>query len=114
MKLSEAIIEGVKKDGFQTFSSLFKWQDGKVVGCCALGAAAIGLNLTLPEPKESQEGVYRELQELYPKHYYEMNFECPIPTCKNKDNLIWGVVHLNDRHEMTRENIALVIDALGY
>lgn len=106
MKLSEAIREGIKKDGYQAYGQLFEIREDKVVGCCALGAAALGIGMNplgYANRDKMADAVMERLVQLFPC-IHSGTLQCP--EC-GKLSLFWGVTsHLNDTHGWSRESIA--------
>jgi len=99
MKLSEAIREGIRKDGKQVFGTMFsiKWErggtstEGFITGCCALGAAYIGLGY---DPLTDPNAIVL-LEKLY------------------GGDLVTRVIELNDGELWTREDIAGHLESIG-
>lgn len=89
MRLSEAIREG-SKQSYQCFN-VSRTYDG---GACAMSAARDGLGLSVFDimPQEIKDIIGS------PQH------ECPL--CQCVVSVGGCIVHLNDRHRMTREAIA--------
>jgi uncharacterized protein YaiE (UPF0345 family) len=103
MRLSEAILEGVKKDGYQTFGTYFDRDEmGNIVGCCALGAALIAIGM----PDACVSSHFRQ------NALWSNSISCP--ECDEMTVVPGAMVpHLNDRHRWTREAIAVWLDRLG-
>jgi len=108
MKLSELILEGIKKDGYQIFGSYFRVRSKitgvefntnvlppdnyDVIGCCTMGSALLA------------QGVND-----YDLDTYIGNIICPAGC-----GAYFSIVHLNDDHKWTREAIAEFIASQGY
>jgi hypothetical protein len=94
-ELADAILEGAKRRP-QAFGSYFTWEGGS----CALGAAFEGIH-HLPEVIGP---LHPRLERLF--HCLEDIIRaCPVG-CKKKLPLASLIVHLNDDHLWTREQIA--------
>lgn len=112
MKLSTAIRKGVARDGKQVFGDYFERNDdGAIIGCCALGAARIGMN-----PKEPElVSIYRAFGRANDR---VVHMGCPIRRCEDRGRLanepaLRIVPHLNDDHKWKRERIADWLEGLG-
>jgi hypothetical protein len=119
MKLSEAIREGIKMDGPQIRGQFFHFGwNMEVLGCCALGAALLGIGKdpktgacyileTFPTLKtkafELPQGIFTIDVEKWSKGE---GYNCPIL-------LNHVIVYLNDKAEWTREQIADWLESIG-
>lgn len=119
-KISELIREGVKKDGRQIFGHYFEYesaQDGglirtniipierRITGCCVMGAIMIAA--------DTPRGRGFDFERNYPEfHKFCTTTDCPI--CPFKSGVTVGLVHLNDDHRWTREQIADYFEAHGF
>jgi hypothetical protein len=103
VKLSTAILEGVKKDGKQVFGSYFERNDkDEIVGCCALGAALIAVG-KVDSTASDEFSKERRLWE-----------RAQCPACGELTGFTISVVpHLNDEHRWTREAIAAWLESVG-
>jgi hypothetical protein len=117
MKLSEAIREGIKKDGVQIFGHLWQFEGEietnlwgnsnptydlrkNLTGCCTIGAALLGVERPRADPWE----VFPILKEIT---------DCP-KSCDVVMNAFGAIiVHLNDNHKWTREEIADWLEGIG-
>ena len=97
MKLSEAIKAGAKQ--MPQCERLLFDIDKNPTKCCALGAAYLGIELSLMNGDKSWRLIkaFPELQQL-----------AICPECGAKNKTLFGVIgeHLNDTHRWTRERIA--------
>lgn len=111
MKLSEAIREGIRKDGRQIFGAFYEYENGlklnvyttdiAIIGCCTIGAALIGINAQdMEEPCES-----------FPELKQRVNIPCGCEMCYNNIGDI--IVHLNDKERWSREKIADWLEGIG-
>jgi hypothetical protein len=103
--LAQAIRRGVQRRPEQSFGEYYRGRHAS----CALGAAYEGL-YRLPE----------EAAGIHPKdlwHYYEcLDFTikwCPGADCRKHLPLAALIVHLNDVHRWTREQIADWLSSLA-
>ena len=96
-QLAEAIITGTQRRPAQSFGSYF----GPEGGSCALGAAFEGIYL-LPE---HAEGTHPERLDRFFHCIDYVARRCPAG-CKKSVPLGALIVHLNDDHRWTREQIA--------
>ena len=95
--LAEAILEGAKRRPKQSFGTYF---DGKG-GSCALGAAYEGIYLL---PRNVAEAMPHRLDRFF--HCLEnVSRKCPAG-CKKQIPIGAMIIHLNDDHLWTREQIA--------
>jgi hypothetical protein len=95
--LAEAILEGAKRRPKQSFGTYF---DGKG-GSCALGAAYEGIYLL---PRNVGEAMPHRLDRFF--HCLEnVSRRCPAG-CKKHIPIGAMIIHLNDDHHWTREQIA--------
>lgn len=117
MKLSEAIREGIKKDGFQTQYSLFQYDyKGKIEGCCVLGAALIGVNKAQQRRSMNWVGDLEEATGA-PLSFVLPNDKIPEVVRAHSPqipSLYFVVTTLNDRHQWSRESIADWLESVGY
>jgi len=127
MKLSAAIRKGIEMDGPQVFGQYATWDaEGKMNGCCALGAAAIAIKGTsLPFGSSSsfndilmENGLTRPLvptekipEEALP-YFYNLNV-ARDPLLKSI-HVAELVVILNDNLKWTRERIADWLEGIGH
>jgi hypothetical protein len=110
MKLSDAIREGAKEVK-QGFGSYF-YKQGQTQYACALGAASLGLAAVMKETIDPE--TYSFIPEFETPR---RTSRCPVPDCLGYcsnhncqvDDL---VIHLNDEHEWTFDQIADWIDCL--
>jgi hypothetical protein len=124
MKLSEAIREGIKKDGVQVFNTYFDYafpdpgasfyskanKEAPIIGCCALGAALIGIrNFKTYKDVNINEsmGIYKEFPALN-----RCNFKFPLRDSFDQD-LFSAITSLNDTYKWTREQIADWLEGIG-
>lgn len=125
MRFSEAVRAGIAKDGYQTFRVYVdRDTDNKIVGCCTLGAALIGINHL-----DLRDDVVQVLQDNFPDLFEREDEDylstrmnsCPEPN-PDKPGIFCGrpqsnyslVVHLNDDHFWTREKIADFFESRGF
>lgn len=104
MKLSEAIRKG-SIGVSQITGELIFWEDGKAVGCCALGAAIIGAELTQPTGHKDK---YILLRERFPE--LVKNIMSPRGFEYELENII---IRLNDTHGWTFDQIANWLEENG-
>jgi hypothetical protein len=95
IELADAILAGAKRRP-QAFGSYFTWEGGS----CALGAAYEGIH-HLPE---AMGPMSPRLERLF--HCLEDILRACPEGCKKKLPLASMIVHLNDDHLWTREQIA--------
>jgi len=117
MRMSEAMRKGIEKDGYQTRRVLFTFgKDNKLVGCCALGAALIGMeenkdvefySYNIPIHRHPDEGKVIP-HEKWPEVMKAGFF--PPTSC----NLSLLITTLNDRYKWTRERIADYVESIGF
>lgn len=116
LRLATAIRKGVEADGPQVRGTLFRVnRKGKITGCCALGAAMIGVGLVDPagtyDPYDDDAFDDGKLDRLITDGLKNVG-SCPVKGCKNLfhntdgNTLIELVPHLNDEHKWSRERIA--------
>ena len=97
IELAEAILTGVKRRPTQSFGSYF----GPNGGSCALGAAYEGVYLL---PVDAHDAMPRRLDRFF-ECLENVSRRCPAG-CKNQIPIGAMIVHLNDDHEWTREQVA--------
>jgi hypothetical protein len=96
-ELAQAILTGAHRRPSQSFGSYF----GPEGGSCALGAAYEGVYLL---PHDAHDAVPRRLDRFF--HCLEnVSRRCPAG-CKKQIPIGAMIVHLNDDHRWTREQIA--------
>jgi hypothetical protein len=96
-ELAQAILTGTHRRPSQSFGSYF----GPEGGSCALGAAYEGVYLL---PHDAHDAVPRRLDRFF--HCLEnVSRRCPAG-CKKQIPIGAMIVHLNDDHRWTREQIA--------
>lgn len=114
MKLSEAIRLGCKKSEQLKSSDLFfiNHETGEIKAC-ALGAALLGSGYSADysAPYSELNHIFPELNESVKYDEYK-EFETYYSICYNQ--LQWFIIFLNDRTGMSREEIADVVESLGY
>lgn len=111
MKLSTAIRKGVKRDGKQAFGEFFEYDDiemDKIVGCCALGAAMIGVEPGLLWDPLLEPNINSSFAQAN-----EIEATCPVRGCRTTDHALWLVPHMNDDHKWKRERIADWLEGIG-
>lgn len=104
MKLSEAIRIGAQKSK-PTSGTLF--QTNGAVKACALGCAGIGAGLDMRPLGGEQR--YDLLKQTFPQLLKQIDFGEGYP-----ESLYVKIYKLNDRTEMTREEIADWVEAQGF
>lgn len=102
MKLYEAMLKGAKQ-GPQVFG---EWSNGGT-GTCAMGAVMLGCGFQI-NSHDWYDG-FVIVRNLYPE--LGEPAECPISsTCRHCDgfdpSLMDVIMHLNDKHEWSRQRIA--------
>ena len=97
IELAEAILTGVKRRPTQSFGSYF----GPNGGSCALGAAYEGVYLL---PVDAHDAMPRRLDRFF-ECLENVSRRCPAG-CKKQIPIGAMIVHLNDDHEWTREQVA--------
>ena len=97
IELAEAILTGIKRRPTQSFGSYF----GPNGGSCALGAAYEGVYLL---PNDAHEAMPRRLDRFF-DCLENVSRRCPAG-CKKQIPIGAMIVHLNDDHEWTREQVA--------
>jgi hypothetical protein len=96
-ELAQAILTGAHRRKEQSFGSYF----GPEGGSCALGAAYEGVYLL---PRDAHDAMPRRLDRFF--HCLEnVSRRCPAG-CKKQIPIGAMIVHLNDDHRWTREQIA--------
>jgi hypothetical protein len=96
-ELAEAILTGARRRPVQSFGSYF----GPEGGSCALGAAFEGVYLL---PEDAHDAMPRRLDRFF--HCLEnTSRRCPAG-CKKQIPIGALIVHLNDDHHWTREQVA--------
>ncbi len=118
MKLSVAIRKGIELDGEQCYHNYAEFdKDGKVIRCCALGAAAIGLKgLGHFEPCHEQafsSALLPLLGNSIPKSDVPKEFLDHRGTKRDSFVVDDVVVTLNDSLKWTRERIADWLESIG-
>ena len=98
IELAEAILTGIKRRPTQSFGSYF----GPNGGSCALGAAYEAM-YRLPVDADGKRPT-RDLDWFF--DCLDMVRPCPGEGCKKRIFLAAILVHLNDDHRWTREQIA--------
>lgn len=100
MKISEAIRIGIKMDGPQIFGSLYEFDvNGKLIGCCAIGAAKIGI-LGSTSQKDLE---YSDSQMLFPEIHDRVN-----------DHDLFTLIADRNDSGCSREAIADWLESIGY
>ena len=97
IELAEAILTGIKRRPTQSFGSYF----GPNGGSCALGAAYEGVYLL---PTDAHDAMPRRLDRFF-DCLENTSRRCPAG-CKKQIPIGALIVHLNDDHEWTREQVA--------
>lgn len=95
MKLSEAILEGCKRYPRQEYKRLY-YEDA----ACVVGAALAGIN----KATASYTLATARMAQMWPD-FMERNL-VPCPGCGIPASTYSLLVHLNDSHRWSRENIA--------
>ncbi len=103
-ELGEAIDLGAQKRPRQSFGSYYEGQQAS----CALGAAYDGIYRI---PSEATPAVYRDLYRLFDCLDFTIKW-CPVG-CKKQIPLAALIVHLNDDHQWSREQIADWLRSVG-
>ena len=87
---------------------------GRVLGLCALGAAAAGAGWRVTDAAKGEWDFERRLEQQWPS--LEQPQTCPVPSCKDGrapvGSLREVVVHLNDDHGWAVDQIADWLDAI--
>ncbi len=97
VQLAEAILTGAKRRPVQSFGSYF----GPNGGSCALGAAYEGVYLL---PNDAHEAVPRRMDRFF-DCLENVSRDCPAG-CHKHIPIGAMIVHLNDDHEWSREQVA--------
>ena len=131
--LSKAIRAGITLDGPQVreqyFRIVYKYDEAKIAGCCALGAALLAVCNVVPQPTfaDKAEFIFPDGQSFVTArdaadHVWpplKLNVPCPGFTedddapCVERSNQTSIVIHLNDEHRWTREQIADWLEMQG-
>lgn len=113
MKLSTAMLKGTKLDGRQITDELFEINaKGKVTGCCALGAAYLGLPKKLQE--YSPEKYTLEFGEEPYMNVLSIHFPALDEFSDIRDEeLRHTIISANDTRGWTRERIAKWLKSIG-
>src|SRR5262245_27054933 len=118
MKLSEALRKGIAEHPMQTFNALYFVEDVKVDGharivrSCAMGAINVGLGLARLMPLTPGSTFYVVTTDPFPDEQIvtlRIVCECPAIPCyyeSRGSNIASQILHLNDDHRWTREEIA--------
>jgi hypothetical protein len=101
-ELAEAILTGAKRRPEQSFGSYF----GPEGGSCALGAAFEGIYLL---PADAHDAVPKRMDRFF-DCLEGVSRRCPAG-CKKHIPIGAMIVHLNDDHLWTREQIAHWLEA---
>lgn len=97
VELAEAILSGARRRPKQSFGTYFDTQGGS----CALGAAYEGIYRL---PRNMADATPRRLDRFF--HCLEnVSRRCPAG-CRKQIPIGAMIVHLNDDHQWTREQIA--------
>jgi hypothetical protein len=96
-ELAAAILTGAKRRPSQSFGSYF----GPEGGSCALGAAYEGVYLL---PEDAHDAVPRRLDRFF-DCLENISKRCPAG-CHKQIPIGAMIVHLNDDHQWTREQVA--------
>ncbi len=95
--LAEAILTGARRRPSQSFGSYF----GPEGGSCALGAAYEGVYLL---PEDAHDAIPQRLDRFF-DCLENISKHCPAG-CRKQIPIGAMIVHLNDDHHWTREQVA--------
>jgi len=100
MKISEAIRIGIKLDGKQLIGTLYDFDEtGNAIGCCAIGAAKIGILGTIKQDileKANSADLFPDIFNLY------------------RDNTLFSEMSSRNDARETREDIADWLESIGH
>ena len=109
-KLSQILIESQTKRK-QNFECLVGRDDGKIESYCAIGAIGCELGIITNEDYAHTTGsvIIKSFEQLE----ISRGKDIPCPICDSKRDLGLLIVHMNDGHQQTFEQIGKYLEGLN-